>query len=225
MRYPSNSTLRILQMLRWLLLIEIVSAVWGGRLLWQEYKERQQAIIQWQHASQKWVSVEQRIKSLQNTNAMTLLYQDDLVVGLRLQDNMTLTHWREALSEIQNQYWLALERATWHRSGELWQADLTWHFTKPEILKPEQDWLPISSQSEWPSKGELLTTLNNYDASALININGDEHWHKQGSWLPALHATLTEIDQDGIVLTNSQGEQRRIELNRALSLYDDSKEP
>ncbi len=202
-----------LRTLQGILLLEVLIIGWGLHALFTLKTERQQDVNTHMYASKQWQKLEAALSHLSDMPMVNVLREKGRITGMHMQDTKSLVEWRQLLISLQHDYWLHPVHMLWQRRGTQWQGDLTWHFTKPATLKPEQNWLPVPEQSSWPSAGELLTTVRHKQAAALLNVDGEEGWYLQGHWLPSLHATLTHIDQDSITFANVQGEQRQLHLD------------
>lgn len=209
----------------WIILIELIIMLWGVTTLFQLHEERYQSQQKWQRSETQWQVIIRSIKALALRYHATLIYEDSYVVGLRIQDTMSLSDWNRTFTDLQKEHWLQLKNASWRRYNDQWEADLTWFFCKPATLKPEQNWLPIDEQSAWPRAGELLTTLYTPKATALIKVDGQEAWYPIGQWLPALQATITHIEPEYITLSNIQGKHRQLLLTKKYHKHSEQGEP
>lgn len=199
--------------LKWVLILEIVLIIWGIHTLWQSQLENQQSVTRYQYQEQQWQRLNQTLQQLPQELPVQMLYQNGLVVGIRLQQSMRLTEWRALLEELNERFWLAPTEISWQRDEQQWAADITWQLVRPSILKPEVNLLPFDLKPSWPDQGTLVSTLHGKRSAALIQTDTEEIWRYEGSWLPQLQATLAEVEQEYVVLQNAQGESRRLYLS------------
>lgn len=198
--------------LKWLLLLECTAALWGVHALWQHKMENERSLAYYRFQEHQWRVLHQAISVIPHDLPAQMLYEDGTIVGMRLQQSMALNDWRSLIDQLQKRFWLTPIAVAWRREGSLWFADITWRFVRPSALKPEINILPFDLQQEWPAKGFLVSTLHGQRAAALIQVNQQEKWLYEGSWLPQLQATLAQVDQEYVVLQNAQGETRQLHL-------------
>ncbi len=198
--------------LKWLLLLECSVALWGLHALWQHKNDNERSLGYYQFEENQWRSLSQAISVIPHDLPAQMQYQDDTVVGLRLQQTMELNDWRALIDELHKRFWLTPTAVEWRREGYQWFADITWHFVRPSVLKPDVNILPFERHQDWPVLGTLVSTLHGQRSAALIRINQEEMWLYEGSWLPQLQATLAQVKQEYVVLQNVQGDTRQLHL-------------
>lgn len=199
--------------LKWLLVLECTLVIWGLHALWQHKNESERSLSNYRFQENQWRLLNQAIRIIPHDLPAQMLYDDGTAVGMRLQQTMELNDWRALIDELHKRFWLTPTSVTWRREGYQWFADITWRFVRPGTLKPDVNLLPFDRQQGWPAQGTLVSTLHGQRAAALIKINQQESWLYEGSWLPQLQATLTQVDQEYVVLQNVQGETRQLYLS------------
>lgn len=199
--------------LKWLLLLECMVAMWGLHALWQHKNECDRSLGYYQFQEKQWRVLNQAIRMIPHDLPAQMLYDDDTIVGMRLQQTMELSDWRVLIDELHKRFWLMPTSIEWRREGYQWFADITWRFVRPSTLKPDVNILPFERHQEWPAQGSLVSTLHGQRSAALIKVKQEETWQHEGSWLPQLQATLAQVGQEYVVLQNAQGETRRLHLS------------
>ncbi|SBS29697.1 hypothetical protein MAQ5080_01475 [Marinomonas aquimarina] len=200
-----------------LLALECALAIWAVQALWQHKNESQRSIGYYHYQENQWRALNQAIRTIPHDLPVQMLYGDEAVVGMRLQQTMEIAAWRHLIDELHKRFWLTPTAVQWRREGYQWFADITWHFVRPSTLKPDLNILPFERQQTWPSQGTLVSTLHGQRSAALIKVDQEEMWLYEGNWLPQLQATLTQVDQEYVVLQSGQGERRQLYLSAATS--------
>lgn len=56
----------------------------------------------------------------------------------------------------------------------------------------------------------LVSTVQGHHAAALVRVQQQEVWLRQGQWSPLLQATLSEVQQDQITLNDQHGQAHQM---------------
>lgn len=198
--------------LKWLLLFELLFTAWWINSLWEEKVERQQSRDRYMYHEQQWRSIVQSINALPDDFPVTLVQTNGSVTGIRMTSTMALSQWAELLESIQQRLWLSPSAIIWQRQGDQWYGDIQWNLLRPGTLKPAINILPFDRSPNWAQSGQLVSTVHGTRAAALFKINQQELWLHEGGWSPQLEATITQIDQDYVILQNAQGDSKQVYL-------------
>lgn len=209
--------------LTWFFVAEILFIVWGLHFQWQQSNARQQAQAVYNQQTERWQQTQQSLFEVAEDWQLELLYNPNNyheTLGVNIHKTLSLVEWAALLEGVQKRFWVSATDVKWQRQGTLWQGDITWMLQRPSTLKPYQNLIPIESKADWGQGAQLLSTLHGDQASALIKIDQAEYWFKEGSWLPMLQATLSQIDQEFILLRSVRGETRSLMLAQPMYLND-----
>ncbi|MBM6550935.1 hypothetical protein [Marinomonas ostreistagni] len=203
-------TSRAQQWLVGALLLECLLAAWALNTLWQWRAERIADAQQAQFATLQQQRQQQAINALSQDPSLTLLGSAPRWQGLRLQHQQSLADWQTQLEGLQQQLWIVPQTIRWQRQGKQWHGDLEWAFVPASTLKPNYDVLPLSQTSSWTEQGVLVSTVQGRHAAALVKVQQQEVWLRQGQWSPLLQATLSEVQQDRILLNDQHGQTHQL---------------
>ncbi len=202
-----------------LIVILVLIAFYGVHNAWVEreqgyVKERQYAYQQTLLAHQL-SAIDFVVRRLNGYVVYSADYPDQ-IEGVGVRGSWPLADWQRMLEQIQQNLWLTPEFVNWQRDLEhpnQWYGDIFWRIHRPDVLKPNHDWLPLSSDASPRTPVLLLSVVHDKRSAALLRVDGEEHWVSEGAWLPALSATIEGIQEQSILLRYGTGELKVLSIH------------
>ncbi|MEP3349196.1 MAG: hypothetical protein ABJN96_04475 [Marinomonas sp.] len=144
----------------------------------------------------------------------------------QIEGRALIKEWQVLLEKVQEKSALKLVSASWESEQDsTWHGQLLFDIQEPKRNRAYENWLPTNLKAgrfveeDWT----LVSTMRvGESASALLKHKDNQHWVRQGSWLPTAGLTVDLVAFDRVTLISKDGDQVALQFRERRESNDDA---